>query len=130
MRNKKIIRIVALLGILILSFQVHAQYRKHFGPRPKFHPPDNEWIFEVHDPEHVAHTYYTPRIDEGAFDALEYGMSFKDCEKIIGFPGEPYQKGLYGDTPTAFYIWYNYNNSGLYCRFYDNKLINKTKIVM
>ena len=67
-----------------------------------------------------------------AFNQCEIGMTYEQCEKIIGSAGTPLAESEIIDTSMTAYMWYadEYSGANAELYFVDGKLYQKAQIVL
>ena len=78
----------------------------------------------------VSDLLHTKRITLEAYNKCQIGMTYEQCEDIIGFAGTPLAESEIIDTNMTAYMWYANEYSGANAELYfmDGKLYQKAQI--
>ena len=78
----------------------------------------------------VSDLMHYKRITLEAYNKCQLGMTYEQCEDIIGFAGTPITESEIIDTNMTAYMWYANEYSGANAELYfmDGKLYQKAQI--
>lgn len=80
--------------------------------------------------DNMSDLLHTKRITLEAYNKCQIGMTYEQCEDIIGFAGTPLAESEIIDTNMTAYMWYANEYSGANAELYfmDGKLYQKAQI--